>query len=171
MDAPHRSVGQAQIGFCFCLRNASSLFGTVVELLDLDGCELLQLHFSDAGFDVIANVAFIVVCRGGTQMGLGVGFIPKPHPFAHRVVAFEVDGRPPVFMDSLLQSFACLGLGLAEHTFHDAFAGVRIVAFRVAAFPSSIRSVADAAFAVCSSFCHCSIPPFVTRTYTTLPVK
>lgn len=85
-------------------------------------------------------------------MRFGVGFIPQPHPFAHRVVTFEVDGRATVFMDGFLRSLSCLGLGFFEHTFYDAFAGVRIVAFRVAAFPSSICSVADAAFAVSRRF-------------------
>ena len=113
-------------------------FCVIVELLDVQSGQLLQLDVTDAGFDMVADVVGVVLHGAGADVRLGVGFEPQPHPFGHRVVSVEVDGRPTVFLDCLSQSVTHLGLAFAEDAFHDPLAGSVVCADGVPTFPSTV---------------------------------
>ena len=106
--------------------------------------------FPMRGDGVGFNHQAVSVCRGQPDIGFGVEFIPAFQPGGHCVFLSAADIQHFVFLLGGGQFLFYFSLGLAQHVFDDAFAGLWIIACCVAALPAAILSFADIAFTVCS---------------------
>ena len=82
VDAPHHSGAEAfvlEFRKIFAL-NSSALLEVVVKPLDLNGGQLVQRDAADSGDDVVLDVVGVIGFRVGTNTGLGVDLVPRPHP-------------------------------------------------------------------------------------------
>ena len=88
------------------------------------------------------------------QLDFRIVFHPDLQPTPHGVGLGPSVVDADVFLDGFFQFLLDFRLCLAEDVFDDGFAGFRIVTDSVSALPAAILSLADIAFAVCSSLWH-----------------
>lgn len=161
MDTPDEAVAQTLVLQLdvFIPLNPPGGFQLIVELLDLQGGELVQLDTADAGNDVLLDIIVVVICRLLSDGGFGVGLEPQPHPLSHRVFAAANNVHLPVFLNGTLQFFLAFFLRLGQHIFVDGLACYRVAARCVTALPAAIGALAQAALAVCSFLSRSLSPP------------
>ena len=139
MDISHCSVEQWPTVLLTAFCHSSVFLDQIIELLDLDGCQVLQFDMTQLRIDVVADVVFLCSC---SDAGLGIGFILEPHPFVHSIVGREVDGRTSVLSNSCPQIVFILCLRFAEHTLKNPLANLRANAYGITPLRSSIGAFA-----------------------------
>ena len=111
------------------------LLEIVVELLDLDRCELVQLDVPQLGDDVVIDVVQIVVLGVLPKPGLGIDLIPHLHPAFYRVGAAAVHIQPLAVRNGLFQLLLNLRLGLPQYILDLLLPGRRVIGGRVEPLP------------------------------------
>ena len=87
---------------------------------------------------MVFNVISVIAGRRFPYRVLDVGVVPQVNPCVYRVLAGLDQVQLFRFCNRCLQFFRHLGLRLCQHIFADRLAGQWIVAYRVAAFPSTV---------------------------------
>ena len=159
VEAPHRPGAQAPVLHPLVFLHPAALFGFVVELLKIQGGELLQLNFADVGRDMVLNVAAVVFGGGVLDSGLAIVLVPEPAPFLHRVLTGFSHINFAAFLNGPGQLLFALFLGFRQHVFVDGLARYWVSACRVTALPAAIGAFSQTALTVCSFLCRGHSPP------------
>lgn len=157
---------------------ATALHQLLVELLQIVGGQLGELDAADTGDGVLLDHQAVAICRGSTDIWLGVDVVPAPQPCGHGILICAADIDALAGFHGGGQLCFALRLGLAQDIFDDALAGFGVVASGVATLPPAVFALADVALAVCaflghgiSSFAFVSLPLSTEGRTPVLPVQ
>lgn len=154
VDAPDGADAETLVGHPLVLFHPALPPGVVVELLEVQGGELVQLDVADAGHHMVLDVALVVRGGGVFDGGFAVVFVPEPAPLGHGVLPGLGHVYLLVFLHGPLQLVLDLALGLAQDAFVDGLSVGGIPARGVLALSAAVLPLADVALAVGALFSH-----------------
>ena len=123
--------------------------GTVIELLKITLCELIQRDFSDFRDDVLVDPVLIAELRVQPKLGLAVVLIPKIHPVTERHIRFALGHRRGIFFFQFFQLYQTFRLGFGKNIFCFWISAL-IIADDNSGFPASVRTLSDGSASVFS---------------------
>ena len=126
----------------------AALHQLLVELLQVVSGQLGELDAADTWNGVLLDHQAVAICRGDTDIWLGIDVVPAPQPRGHGVFVGAADVDALCGLHSSGQLCLALRLRLAENVFDDTLTSLRVVACGVAALPATIAAFADVTFTV-----------------------
>lgn len=127
VDSSNGADAEALIRHSLVLFYPARLPGMIVELLEVQGGELVQFDGANAGDDMVLDQAAVIFGGGVFDGGLTVDLMPEPAPVGHGILpglGHHVDLL--IFLHGGLELFLDLGPGLAQHIFVDGLTGLRV---------------------------------------------
>lgn len=86
MDTPHCSAAQSRIALAAARLDSAVFHQIFVKLLEVARGQFFQLDFADTRDGVGLNNQVVAVCRGWSDIGLGVELVPVAEPGSYRVI-------------------------------------------------------------------------------------
>ena len=154
VEAADGFVAQAEIFHPFIAFNSALGLGLIVELLEIQCGELTEFDFADVGHDVLIDVVLVIGGSGFSDRGLGVVLEPSFRPLTHCILVGFVCIHFSGLRQGCRQLFFAFLLSFRQHIFVDGFAGFRVVARCVSAFPATVLALANIAFSVGTLLSH-----------------